>query len=116
MKKDKKTEESKQEENEDSMDRWIPSNSTHPLEYELYKLQSWMHIRTERYMKKKQRLQDHFLKERYEILQKYEDKIKELDATPLPPQKKPKLTHQEMSSSRRGESDVDKGGVNSCLK
>ncbi|PKU62862.1 hypothetical protein MA16_Dca028877 [Dendrobium catenatum] len=84
------------------MDRWIPSKSTHPLEYELYKLQSWMHIRTERYFKKKQCLQDKFLRERDEIMQRYEEKIQELDAPPSPPRQKPRTDSSGAESSRRG--------------
>ncbi|PKU63521.1 hypothetical protein MA16_Dca026762 [Dendrobium catenatum] len=104
MEKDKKNEESKPEEIEDPflMDRWIPSKSTNPLQYELYKLQSWMHLCTERYMKKKQCLQDQFMKEREEILKKYEEKIKEFDAPSSPPQKKSKANSSGDESSSRG--------------
>ncbi|PKU60440.1 hypothetical protein MA16_Dca025598 [Dendrobium catenatum] len=84
------------------MDRWIPSKSTHPLEYELYKLQSWMHIRIERYFKKKQRLKDQFLKERDEIMQKYEDLINELDAPSSPPRKTTTTNSSGAEFTRKG--------------
>ncbi|PKU61400.1 hypothetical protein MA16_Dca023665 [Dendrobium catenatum] len=102
MEKDKKIEESKPDEIEDPMDRWIPTKSTNPLEYELYKLQSWMHLCTKRYMKKKQRLQDQFLQEREEILKKYEAKIQELEAPSSPPRKKAKGNSSGDEFSRRG--------------
>ncbi|PKU60154.1 hypothetical protein MA16_Dca029105 [Dendrobium catenatum] len=85
------------------MDRWIPTKLTHPLEYELYKLQSWMHIHTERYFKKKQRLQDKFLKEQDEIMQKYEDLINELNAPSSSLRKTTRTDSSGAESSRRGD-------------
>ncbi|KAI0516279.1 hypothetical protein KFK09_008951 [Dendrobium nobile] len=65
-------------------------------------IKSWMHLCTERYMKKKKRLQDQFLQKREEILKKYEAKIHELDAQSSTPRKKTKANSSGDESSRRG--------------
>ncbi|PKU76314.1 palmitoyl-CoA hydrolase [Dendrobium catenatum] len=93
-----------------ALHRWIPTegDSTDPLQDCLYKLQYHLFLCDQKFEKWKRYLKRQFEKEQEEILKKFEDKIKELDAQYSPPQENQKLTHREMSS-QEGESDVDKG-------
>ncbi|PKU69954.1 hypothetical protein MA16_Dca026518 [Dendrobium catenatum] len=86
------------------LDRWVPTegDSTNPLQDRLYKLQYHVFLCDQKFEKCKRYLQRQFENEQEEILKKFEDKIKELDAPSSPPQKKQKANSSGDEFSRRG--------------
>ncbi|PKU75080.1 hypothetical protein MA16_Dca019449 [Dendrobium catenatum] len=86
------------------LDRWIPAegDSTDPLQDRLYKLQYHMFLCDQKFEKWKTFLQRHFEKEQEDILKKFGEKIKELDAPPSPPLNKAKANSSVDEFSKRG--------------
>ncbi|PKU71339.1 hypothetical protein MA16_Dca017740 [Dendrobium catenatum] len=86
------------------LDRWIPTegDSSDILQDRLYKLQYHMFLCDQKFEKWKAYLQRQFEKEQEDILKKFREKIKELDAPSSPPSKKTKANSSGDEFSRRG--------------